>query len=96
MRTFIAVLFLAVPVVACPTGTIAMAGVCAAMPAPKDTVAVAEIRPSDEKPSRHPEPAWQRGEVKADMPVSTAGADDIADRQKADAIIEGKKKAGIK
>lgn len=96
MKIFLAVLFLAVPAMACPTGTVEWERGCAAIPAPKDTVAVPEVKPSTEKPPQDKMPSYQREGIHADMPNSVAGADDIADRQKADAVIEGKKKAGIK
>lgn len=94
MKSLIAVLFLAVPAVACPTGTLAYEGVCAADPRPA-VVAVDYVKPSDEKPPTNKMPSYQREGIHADMPNSVAGADDIADRQKADAIIEGKKKAHV-
>lgn len=53
---------------ACPKDSVEYEGTCAAMPAPAevpqgDNPACV----SDEKPSRHPEPAWERGEVHALM-----------------------------
>jgi hypothetical protein len=64
MKIFWMSMLLSSVVIACPAGTIPYQGLCADEPVPKDTVVVAEAKPSDEKPSRHPEPAYQRGEFK--------------------------------
>lgn len=47
--------------VVCPTGYSEWKNGCAADLKPESA---ASIKPSDELPSRHPQPAWQRGEVK--------------------------------
>lgn len=47
--------------VVCPTGYSEWKNGCAADLKPESTPSV---KPSDELPSRHPQPAWQRGEVK--------------------------------
>lgn len=82
---------------ACDKGCEEHDGVCACdIPAEKAQSVTDASVVSDEKPARHPEPAWQRGEVKADMPASTAFKDALADEAKARAEAEGKAKAGIK
>ncbi len=47
----------------CPNGFVDWKGGCAAMPVPESQKVDSSKWASDEKPSRHPEPAWQRGEV---------------------------------
>lgn len=47
--------------VVCPTGYSEWKNGCTADLKPESAVSV---KPSDEKPTRHPQPAWQRGEVK--------------------------------
>lgn len=47
--------------VVCPTGYSEWKNGCAADLKPESA---ASVKPSDELPSRHPQPAWQRGEVK--------------------------------
>lgn len=96
MKTLALMLLLVVPAVACKQGETLYEGACAANLAPTETVRMPDEKPSDEKPPTDKMPSWQREGIHADMPNSTAGADDISDRQKADAIIEGKKKAGVK
>lgn len=59
MKSLIAMLFLAVPAMACPTGTLAYEGVCAADPRPA-VVAVNYAKPSDEKPPQNKMPSYQR------------------------------------
>lgn len=80
---------------ACGPGCFVYEGVCACDEKPKDLVAVPEVKPSDEKPPRHPEPAWQRGDVIADMPPSTAMRDLEESNIKMRATIQGKKKAHV-
>lgn len=95
MKT-LAILLLSSVAVACPSGTILYQGMCADVPAPKDTVPVPEVKPSDEKPSHHPEAAWERGEVNAATPPSLVTEDAKLDQQKAQAEEQGKKAAGLK
>jgi len=74
----------------CPDGWIEFEGHCAAMPQPEhDTVK--EFEPSKEKPSRHPEPAYERGEVHADAGIPTMQRDIEEDQ----AAAQGKKAAGL-
>lgn len=94
-KSLIVVLFLSVPAVACPIGTLVYEGVCAADPRPA-VVAVDYVKPSDEKPPHHPESAWQRGDVKADMSQSKMADDEKQDQEKIEAEKQGKKAAGIK
>ena len=76
----------------CPKGTTEYEGVCAAdLPSEKAPA----VQPSDEKPSKHPEPAWERGEVHADMPVSLIDQDRKMDEIQNQAIEDGKKAAGL-
>jgi hypothetical protein len=95
MRTII-FLLLSSNLWACKPNEIAWEGRCAADPKPVDTVAVPEVQPSSEKPSRHPEPAWQRGEVHADTPPSCAATNACSDQVAIEATKEGKKAAGLK
>ena len=72
MKTLIVVLFASsIAFAVCPHGSIDDGnGVCAAMPLPsadESTLAPAVGVVSDDKPSRHPEPAYQRGDVIADI-----------------------------
>lgn len=65
MKSLIAVLFLAVPAMACPTGTFAYEGVCAADPRPA-VVAVDYVKPSDELPPKDKMPSYQREGIHVD------------------------------
>ena len=69
MRTLILCSFLSsVAFAKCPRGTEEFGGNCASMPSPEEnTLAPAIGIVNDEKPSRHPEPAYLRGEVHADI-----------------------------
>lgn len=70
MRTLttITVLFMSSFAVAtCPSGKIEYEGICADLPSPSEQALAPMVPTSDEKPSRHPEPAWERGEVHADI-----------------------------
>jgi hypothetical protein len=90
------IVFVGMLLLACPKGTVNYEGVCADLPSPDEsTLAPAVGVVSDEKPSRHPEPAYQRGEVTADMPESQVAEDTKMDQEKAQADIEGKKAAGL-
>jgi hypothetical protein len=92
------ILILSLNVFSCPAGTIQGPGYCAAEPSPTQETH-AELSPyivSDEKPSRHPEPAYQRGEVNAVTPPSLAAQDAKEDQERAEAEAQGKKTAGIK
>lgn len=93
MKTFIVVLFLALPCGACSTGCSPYEGLCACDQRAEQPIQT--YKPSDEKPSRHPEPAYQRGEVKALTPPSLVSEDETLDREKADATAQGKKAAGV-
>ncbi len=77
----------------CPAGTTEYQGVCAADLQPEK--AVQTFVPSDEKPSRHPQPAWQRGDVIADTPPSQAANDAKMDAERVKADGAGKKAAGL-
>jgi len=81
---------------ACDKGCSDWEGVCAC-DAPKATVGEPDPSSfaSDEKPSKHPEPAYQRGEVHV-VDVPNMAADDIKqDQERNEADIVGKKAAGI-
>lgn len=54
-------------VASCPKGSEEYGGRCAEMPSPSESTLAPMVSTNNEKPPRHPEPAWQRGEVKADM-----------------------------
>jgi len=83
--------------VVCPTNYTEWEGVCAQLDAPRDKSTEPEINyASDEKPSRHPEPEWQRGEVKIAVIRNLAAEDIHMDQEKAQADAEGKAAAGIK
>ncbi len=97
MRTIICAAIMAVnfagPVGACGKGCEEMGGVCACdSPAEK----APDVQASTDTPRRGQQPAWETGEVKADMPQSRISEDAQADQQKAMADFEGKKAAGIK
>src|ERR1700758_3214130 len=79
---------------ACPDGWVEWEGHCAAIPQP-EAQSVKEFQPSNEKPPRHPEPPWQRGDVIADMPQSLASQDAKLDQERAEADAQGKKAAGV-
>lgn len=96
MGIVIVIMGLAGSAVACPKGTVEYEGVCADLPSPEEsTLAPAVGVVSDEKPPQHPEPAYQRGEVTADMPESQVAEDTKMDQEKAAADAEGKKAAGL-
>lgn len=78
----------------CPSGWTEWEGKCAAIPNPEIS-SVPEVQPSKEKPPRHPEPAWQRGDVIADTPQSLASQDAKQDAERDKADAEGKKAAGV-
>lgn len=81
----------------CPKGTIDYQGICADMPsADTETLAPAVGVVSDEKPPRHPEPAYERGEVTVDNLQSKIYEDSKMDQEKAQADADGKKAAGLK
>jgi len=88
--------FVAVLLLACPTGCSQYEGNCACDE--KTITATVTVQPgvvSDEKPPRHPQPAYERGDVTVDTPPSLAGQDEKQDREKANANFEGKKAAGL-
>jgi hypothetical protein len=96
MKTLLIVLLFAVPVLAvCSKDSIEIEGVCAVMPSPEESTLAPIVSTSDEKPSRHPEPAYLRGDVKADMPPSCSAKDAKSDQDKAQADKDGKKSAGL-
>jgi len=78
----------------CPANTVQWEGTCAATPQAVQA-AVPEIQPSSEKPSRHPEAAWERKEVIAAMPESQIANDTEQDNEKKCASIKGKVMAHI-
>lgn len=101
MKTTILTVLVFLPsfVLACAKGCTEYEGNCACEPPSADTQTLAPMPQgvvSDEKPSRHPEPAWQRGEVHADTPPSVAAKDALADEEKAKAEADGKAAAGLK
>lgn len=81
---------------ACDSGCEIHEGVCACNQRPEQLTQAQEVQPSDEKPSRHPQPAYQRGGV-----VASSGQEEQAsaykrDKEIDDANAEGKQSAGIK
>lgn len=69
---FITFLLLASQTIACPTGTISYEGICASDLAPSQadpTIIDSATKPSDEKPPRNPIPAYERGDVKANIDI---------------------------
>jgi len=95
-RTMIIFSLLATTGWACKSGCIAYEGNCACEAQVERVVNESTYQPSDEKPPRHPEPAWQRGEVIAATPSSCAFTNACSDQQAIDATAQGKKSAGIK
>lgn len=96
MRVLVIALLMASPVFpSCPNGFTAYGkDVCVQELKPEAAPDV--YRVSDEEPPRHPEPAYQRGEVTVDMPTSTAAQDVKMDKERDKADAEGKKAAGIR
>ncbi len=70
-------------------------GVCAADLQPEKMTQAQEVQPSSETPRRGQQREWETGEVKADMPVSTAGQDAKMDAERVEADGAGKKAAGL-
>lgn len=83
--------------VACDKGCSEYEGVCACDIKPAEVAAAVDtsVWVSDEKPSRHPEPAWQRGEVKVIDVPATGGEDAKQDLERQQADRAGKLAAGI-
>lgn len=82
--------------VACGTGCEPHGEVCACDAKPSDLGPMhATNWASDEAPPRHPEPAWQRGEVRAETPASLVMDDEKQDREKSTADAAGKFAAGL-
>lgn len=80
----------------CPKGFEEHEGVCASLQGQVQEGSMDASVASDEKPSKHPEPAWQRGEVNI-VNVPNCAAEDIkADQERAQADKEGKLAAGIR
>jgi hypothetical protein len=102
MLTLLVVLLLAAPAVACNKGCAPYQGdldlcVCDQAPERSDNTPTADpLVVSDEKPSRHPESAYLRGEVIAATPPSCAATNDCSDQKEIDAAAQGKKAAGVK
>lgn len=97
MKTMILLLLASsVWAVQCEKGCSEWEGVCAC-DAPKASSSEPEQNyASDEKPSKHPEPAYQRGEVNIVNVPNTAEEDIKIDQEKAKADAEGRKAAGLK
>lgn len=94
-KMLISLMLLSTPLWSCDPGCEEHNGVCACE-APTDKTQIDYVQPSDEQPSRHPEPAWQRGEVVADMPMSEAAHDILMNEARDKADAEGKRAAGLK
>lgn len=93
MKTLILMFIASLASATCPAGTVADSGACRYL-----NEASAEDNAkwvSDEKPPKHPEPAWQRGEVKAIAAPSALAEDLRSDEEKANADREGKMAAGV-
>lgn len=91
-----ALVCLALPfLLACDQGCDEHYGVCACDQKPNVEPTAYLTSTSDEKPSRHPEPAWQRGEVKASEGKEERESAYKQDKAKDDANEQGKKAAGI-
>lgn len=76
----------------CPKGWVEtdVPGVC------QESDTSSSVKPSDEKPPEDKMPSWQRADVKViDAPSMTA-SDEKADRERAEAEADGKRKAGVK
>jgi len=85
---------LIIAVATCSDGSVPYKDYCAQVEAKTETIVIMPV--SNEKPSRHPESAWQRGEVTADTPPSLIASDEKLDQEKAQATFEGKKAAGLR
>lgn len=95
MKTIALLLLLSSVAIACDKGCTEWEGICAC-DAPKASSQEPEINyASDEKPSKHPEPAYQRGEVNI-VEAENMGTQDMKiDQEKAQADLDGKKAAKI-
>lgn len=96
MKLIMPLLLISSFAVACPKGTVEFNGNCASMPSPEESTLAPMIPTSNEKPSRHPESAWERGEVHAETPPSCASTNDCSDQKAIDAAKAGKKAAGLR
>lgn len=71
---------------ACPKNSVEWKGGCAMMPAALGQEIDNSRWASDEKPAHHPQPAWERGEVTAQMPPSQTYDETTGGTEKADQI----------
>jgi len=93
----LALIAFAIPALTCPAGCYLYNGNCACDVQPEKGIEPVQVyKPSDEKPSHHPEPAYQRGDVVAAFPESLIARDLADQRAKDKAAAQGKKKAGLK
>lgn len=90
---WILMLLISSPLAACDKGYSEYAGVCSDDQSPQK--AIQTTVPSEEKPSHHPQPAYQREEVKVDMPESLMAKDARADKERDEATEAGRKAAGL-
>lgn len=87
MKTLALILTLSSLAWACPKNSVEYNGNCFVDIKPEGTKD--SVQASDEKPSHHPEPAWQRGEaVVVDAP-STLAQDEKEDEDRRKATAEG-------
>ncbi len=95
---FLSLLWLSSAAFACGLGCTEYEGTCACDAKPAESPAQVDQSAwvSDEKPSRHPEPAYQRGEVNALMLPSLAAQDMKQDQEARQADAQGKIAAGLK
>lgn len=93
-KILISLLFLTTPLWSCDQGCEEYRGSCVCE-APVDKTQIDYVQPSDEQPSRHPEPAYLRGGFIVDMPDSQAAHDVMMDEARDRADAEGKHAAGL-
>jgi hypothetical protein len=80
MKTLAIILLAAMPCIACPENSVDMKnGVCAAVPIPAVQITAEASTYSDEKPRRGAQPAWETGEVKAEIGRPQRFEDDAPD-----------------
>lgn len=92
---FVIVFTLNAGAIACSSGCFEYSGNCACDAKPEAQAIDQSRWMSTEKPSRHPQTAYQRGEVKADMPPSLMVSDMKTDMEKTEAEFQGKVAAGL-
>ena len=95
MWMLLVVALLASNAVACEKDCYEYQGNCACEQKPIQLSKAEEVQPSDEKPSRHPQPAYQRGDLNVSSGVDERKSAYEHDKAIDDATAQGKLAAGI-